>query len=74
MFLFFFSTRLGVVAEFNPVFNKLDSFHNFRYIQSIPEESREEEEDFAPWVDRALALVLGQKRIKISIKEAGVGR
>lgn len=55
MFVFW----MGAGAELNPVSNRIDSFHNFRYIQSVPERSRERV-FFASWVDPALAVVLGR--------------
>lgn len=55
MFAIFF-TWVGAGAEFLTV----DSFHNFRYIQSVPEQSKES--IFASWVDPALAVMLGQKK------------
>lgn len=37
---------MGAGAELNPVSNRIDSFHNFRYIQSVPEQSGVEREYF----------------------------
>lgn len=40
---------------FNPVSNRIDSFHNFRYIHSERERAC-----FTSWGDPALAVVLAQ--------------
>lgn len=43
MCLFF--TWTGDGTKFSLIFNKIDSFHNFRYIQSVPEPSRKSERE-----------------------------